>query len=201
MVYGSTMEVHKRLRSFQNGKLKASPGELLPLDEDGNYYAGDIRATENMGLTTYHILFLREHNRLCDLILGADPSLSDEAVFNIARNYVIGLIQKIAMEDYLPNLFGRQHFDRLIGSYKGYNSTANPTITTEFSSTAYRIGHPYVTHTYKGVDNNNKVVEKINLFELVTSSGPDTLGFFRVNTLLKGLAFTPAKERNMKYVD
>ena len=68
------------------------------------------------------------------------------------------------MEDYLPNLFGRQHFDRLIGSYKGYNSSANPTITTEFSSTAYRIGHPYVTHTYKGVDNNNKVVEKINLF-------------------------------------
>ena len=32
MVYGSTMEVHKTLRSFQNGKLKTSPGDLLPLD-------------------------------------------------------------------------------------------------------------------------------------------------------------------------
>lgn len=201
MVYGSTMEVLKTLRSFSNGKLKTSTGDLLPIDEEGDFYAGDIRATENMGLTTYQILFLREHNRLCDLILAAGPKLDDETIFNIARNYVIGLIQKITMEDYLPNLFGRQHFDRLIGSYKGYNSSANPTITTEFSSTSYRIGHPYVTHTYKAVDSNNMTVEKINLFELVTSSGPDTLGYFRVNTILKGLAFTPAKERNLKYVD
>jgi hypothetical protein len=60
-----------------------------------------------MGLTTYQILFLREHNRLCDLIIEAKPTLSDEDIFNIARNYVIGLIQKISMDDYLPCLLGR----------------------------------------------------------------------------------------------
>jgi hypothetical protein len=72
---------------------------------------------------------------------------------------VIGLIQKISFYDYLPHLFGKKHFESYIGDYKGYNSSANPTITTEFSSTAYRIGHPYVTHTYKAVDNNNRTVE------------------------------------------
>jgi hypothetical protein len=71
---------------------------------------------------------------------------------------VIGLIQKISMYDYLPNLFGQQHFKQHIGDYKGYNSSANPTIMTEFSSTVYRIGHPYVPRLYKAVDNNNATV-------------------------------------------
>lgn len=158
MVYGSTAAVHDRLRSYKEGKLKTSAGDLLPVDENGQFYAGDVRANENMGLTTLQILFLREHNRLCDLIVAANKSLSDQEVFNTARNYVIGLVQKIGMEDYLPSLFGRKHFDSYIGSYKGYNESANPSITTEFSSTAYRIGHPYIPRTYKAVDSNNRTV-------------------------------------------
>ena len=74
-----------------------------------------------MGLTTLQILFLREHNRLCDLIVEANKTLSDQEVFNTARNYVIGLIQKISLHDYLPNLFGQDHFDKYIGEYKAYN--------------------------------------------------------------------------------
>lgn len=69
-----------------------------------------MRAIENMGLTTLQILFLREHNRLCDLIVEANKTMSDQEVFNTARNYVIGLIQKISMDDYLPSLFGKEHF-------------------------------------------------------------------------------------------
>jgi peroxidase len=126
--------------------------------------------------------------------------MSDEEVFNTARNYVIGLIQKISMYEYLPNLFGKAHFQRLIGPYKGYNSSADPTIFTEFSSTVYRIGHPYIPHTYKAVDNNNVTVEKINLLDLLVSN-PKTLNYFRVNTILKGLAFTLAKQRTLDYVD
>jgi peroxidase len=78
MVYGSTLAVHTTLRSYKDGKLKFSTGELLPIDENGDFYAGDIRATENMGLTTLQILFLREHNRLCDLIKAANSSFSDQ---------------------------------------------------------------------------------------------------------------------------
>lgn len=126
--------------------------------------------------------------------------MSDEEVFNTARNYVIGLIQKISMYEYLPNLFGKAHFQRLIGPYKGYNSSADPTIFTEFSSTVYRIGHPYIPHTYKAVDNNNVTVEKINLLDLLVCN-PKTLNYFRVNTILKGLAFTLAKQRTLDYVD
>jgi hypothetical protein len=100
----------------------------------------------------------------------------------------------------LPNLFGKAHFDKYIGAYKGYNSSADPTILTEFSSTAYRIGHPYVPNVYKAVDNTNRTVEKIGLYELFLCD-PSTFGFFRNNYILKGLAFTLAKERTLDYVD
>lgn len=64
-----------------------------------------------MGLTTLQILFLREHNRLCNLIVVANKTMTDEEIYNTARNYVIGLVQKISMYDYLPNLFGQEYFD------------------------------------------------------------------------------------------
>lgn len=202
MIYGSTMEIHNKLRTFKDGKLKTSTGSLLPIDEHGQFYAGDVRAIENMGLTTLQILFLREHNRLCDLIIAADVNrtFTDQEIFNTARNYVIGLIQKISLDDYLPNLFGKPHFNKYIGSFKTYNESADPTITTEFSSTAYRIGHPYIPNTYKAVDNNNRTIEKINLLDLLVCN-PETLKYLRVNTILKGLAFTLAKERTLDYVD
>ena len=82
----------------------------------------------------------------------------DDQAFITARNYVIGLIQKISFYDYLPHLFGLKHFDKYVGNYKGYDPKADPTILTEFSSTVYRIGHPYIPHTYKAVNNNNSTV-------------------------------------------
>ena len=59
MIYGSTKAIADNLRTFKNGRLKTSTGDLLPIDDQGQFYAGDIRATENMGLTTLQILFLR----------------------------------------------------------------------------------------------------------------------------------------------
>lgn len=113
---------------------------------------------------------------------------------------MIGLVQKISMYDYLPNLFGPEHFEKYVGGYKGYDASADPTILTEFSSTVYRIGHPYIPHTYKAVNNNNSTVEELNLLDLLVCN-PETLTYFRVNTILKGLAFTLAKKRTLDYVD
>lgn len=56
------------LRSFTDGKLRTSEGNLLPRDEHGLFLAGDERANENSLLLSYHTLFMREHNRLCDEI-------------------------------------------------------------------------------------------------------------------------------------
>ena len=45
--------------------------DLLPHIENGDNYAGDFRATEMPGLQSMHILFVREHNRIADLVREA----------------------------------------------------------------------------------------------------------------------------------
>jgi hypothetical protein len=94
-IYGSSLSTSNSLRSFSKGKLLTSDGNLLPKDSSGNFVAGDARANENIGLTSLHTIFMREHNRLCDVIYAKNSSLTDEQIFQMARNYVIALVQRI----------------------------------------------------------------------------------------------------------
>lgn len=113
--------------------MKTSDDDMLPLKKDdphGLYEAGDIRANENIVLTSYHTIFVREHNRLCNAILRKAPFMTDEEIYQAARNYVIGLLQKITFYDFLPMMLGEKMFNQYIGKYKGYNPEANPNIET-----------------------------------------------------------------------
>ena len=104
-VYGSDETLARSLRQFTGGYMKA-PGGLLPRDSNNLFQAGDERVNENVFLTSYHTIFVREHNRVCDVIFNKDPSLNDEEIYQAARHYVIGLLQKITMEDFLSLLLG-----------------------------------------------------------------------------------------------
>ena len=81
-VYGSTQSEMRKLRSFKNGLLKTSTasdgGELLPQNRNADciggsttkcFLAGDSRVNEQPNLAVMHTLFLREHNRIGNLIL------------------------------------------------------------------------------------------------------------------------------------
>jgi peroxidase len=72
--------------------------------------AGDARSNENLILLSFQTLFLREHNRICDLISRNLKNISDDVAFTIARNFVIGLIQKITYDDFLPILLGPEAY-------------------------------------------------------------------------------------------
>ena len=41
----------------------------------------------------------------------------DEEVFQIVRKYIIGILQKIIYEDFLPILMGKEEYLRKIGKY------------------------------------------------------------------------------------
>lgn len=116
-IYGSNNVTNCALRAFKNGKLKVSMQgnkEFLPLFN--NFFrAGDVRALENMILTSFHTIFLREHNRICDRVLKENRKLNDETVFQIARNYVIGLLQKITLKDFVRILLGDEAYNKIIG--------------------------------------------------------------------------------------
>jgi hypothetical protein len=95
-IYGSDKATANKLRSFERGKLLTSEGNLLPKDKKGFFISGDSRVNENIGLTALHTLFMREHNRFCDQIAVKNKRvISDEQAYQMARNYVIALLQKI----------------------------------------------------------------------------------------------------------
>ena len=115
------------------------------------FEAGDIRANENVMLTSYHTVFMREHNRVCDLMRARSPGLNDEMLFQAARHWVIGLLQKISLEDFLPIMLGSR-YDAVVGRYGGYNPNVNPNIPVEFSTGTFRIGHSLLVENYPMVD-------------------------------------------------
>lgn len=43
---------------------------------------------------------------------------------------MIGLLQKITIDDFLPSLLGSQIFNYYLGEYRGYQDTVDPIIPT-----------------------------------------------------------------------
>ncbi len=161
-VYGSDETRANWLRTFTDGKMKMSAGDLLPWNTtDGEFNSpvdpsapfmvldgfplptkffvgGDIRVNEQPGLMCFHTLWVREHNRLCDEIKAANPSWNDEEIFQRARKIVGALIQVVTYEEFLPRI-GVQ-----LDPYSGYDDTVQPDILNTFSAAAYRFGHTMV---------------------------------------------------------
>lgn len=104
-----------------DGRLLGDPSDAI--------VAGDVRANENIALTSVQTLFAREHNR----IVGLLPSyLSREIKFQIARRIVIAEQQYITYTEFLPSL----GID--LPAYQGYNPFVDANLTNEFATVGYR---------------------------------------------------------------
>lgn len=66
-IYGSNVEILKKVRTFKDGKLKLSENGLLEQDENGKIISGDVRNAW-AGLVTLQALFVQEHNLVCDVL-------------------------------------------------------------------------------------------------------------------------------------
>ena len=53
-----------------------------------------------------HTLFVREHNRLCDLLKSKYPTKDEEFYFENARRILIAEMQNIVYSEYLPVVLG-----------------------------------------------------------------------------------------------
>lgn len=153
MIYGSDAATAASLRTMMGGQLKTTMGNLPPTDLAGNFLAGDVRANENVELTSMHTLFIREHNRLATQITRANPSHSDEQIYQRARSLVIAEIQVITYKEWLPALLGPD----AVRAYRGYNPSTNPGIANEFSTAAFRL-HSTINDDVEFFDNNGRAI-------------------------------------------
>jgi hypothetical protein len=209
-IYGSDEDRALALRRLDgSGQLKSSDGDLLPFNTEGLkndggsddpelFVSGDVRANEQIGLTTMHILFMREHNRLAQKIADENPQFSGDEIYQAARRIVGAQIQAITYREFLPLLLGED----ALPPYDGFDETADPTILNEFSTASYRFGHSLLSPRLllleaDGSDWEEGQVALRNAFfnpQIVRRSG-------LVEALLRGLAIEPSQSLDAKLVD
>jgi hypothetical protein len=195
MIYGSDATTAASLRAGQGGKLKTSTGNLLPVDATGSFLAGDVRAEENSELTSLQTLFMREHNTWADRIAAADPTLTDEQIFQRARSIVIAEIQSITYNEWLPAMLG----PNAIKPYTGYNSSVNPGIATEFSTAAFRFGHSMLGDDVEFLDNQGlPTAPSISLSQAFFN--PSVVSTNGIDPILKYLVSDPSSEVDTRVV-
>lgn len=219
MIYGSDLERANWLRSFKGGKLKVTShetGDLLPIlgtDPDAPnmdsiranpelFVAGDARANENPVLTSFHTLFLREHNRIAETIdathtdLPTDPIERDEEIYQRARKIVGAEIQSITYNEFLPAL------GVTLDPYTGYNSNVDASVSNEFATLGFRMGHSQSGETIPLVKQDGSSIEAGELNFAQTSFNPSVLTNIEgIEPILLGLVTEAQQSTDLKIVD
>ncbi len=196
MVYGSDAATAAALRD-SGGRLLIGEDGMLPETEGGNILAGDVRAAENVALSSLHTLFVREHNRWVETLEEEHSDWSDEDLYHAARQRVEAEIQAITFNDFLPILVG----DKAIESYKGFDETVNPGITVEFSTAAYRFGHSLLSASIERQNEDGSTHEAGDLALRDAFFNPAELAATGIDPILRGLAGSKAQELDPMVVE
>lgn len=213
-VYGFENAVAEDLRDLtnDNGLLRVGatfPGKkpLLPttginamdcrrnLDESNRncFVAGDIRANEQIVLAAMHTIWMREHNRIASQLKALNPFWDGDKVYQEARKIVGAQVQYITYEQWLPLVLGPEGYEQ-VGTYNGYDSNVNPSISNVFATAALRFGHSMINPILHRYDENFETIPQGHLllrdaffapWRLVDEGG--------VDPLIRGMFMTPAK--------
>ncbi|MCK5727456.1 MAG: hypothetical protein KAH22_11610, partial [Thiotrichaceae bacterium] len=194
-IYGSSKQEADSLRSFSRGMLKEGVNRLLPTDNAGNFISGDVRVNEHAGLTAMHTLWMREHNRIAGQVANRRPHLSDENIFQLARKQVIGEMQAITYNEFIPKLIGR------LPRYRGYNRHLSPQISKAFATTAYRLGHTMLSPTLLRLDKNGNEAPEGHLSLRNAFFKPANIRDHGIDSILRGFASQTAQAVDTKVVD
>ncbi|XP_023931566.1 peroxidasin-like, partial [Lingula anatina] len=185
LVYGNTDEDAAKLRDDKDparGKMKMKQHPLTrglkPLlpqaavkacrDTDDVikcFMAGDKRLNEHIGLTAFHTLFTREHNRLEEELHKLNPHWGGETLYQEARRINIAQWQYIVYKEYLPVVIGPIMMDRYRlnplkdGYYTGYKENVNAGISNVFATSAFRFGHSTIPTKHRRTDVYHNIIK------------------------------------------
>jgi peroxidase len=197
-VYGSDPGRAQVLRALDGtGRLKTSTGNLLPLDENGSFLAGDIRVNEQVGLTAIQALFVREHNFWADDARRRNPGWSDERIYQHARAIVGAEIQGITYREFLPVLLG----PNALRPYAGYQPRVNPGIENVFATAAYRLGHSLLSPNLQRLGADRQPIAQGHLPLAAAFFNQAALTGVGIEPYLRGLATQRAQELDNQLVD
>jgi hypothetical protein len=147
----------------------------LPRNDQGRALAGDGRNDENLVVSQLHLLFIRFHNSVVDLLHHQHAEWGPMTLFEQARHHVRWHYQWIVLHDFLPRVIGRAVLRKAIAERTYYKTPNGPYIPVEFSAAAYRFGHSMVRDTYA----LNDLGRQVPIFDRGQAGEPDDLQGFR----------------------
>ncbi|XP_070507142.1 salivary peroxidase/catechol oxidase-like [Chironomus tepperi] len=141
VIYGSSHKQMRMIRSYNGGRLKMNPSNVLP----------------TQFLTVVHSLFIRNHNNLSDKLAGINPNWNEEKLFQEARKLNIAIYQKIIYEEWLPILIGKD-MSRLL-EFTTYNVNADASTLNEFSNSVFRLFHSFIPSEFEIRDRSDNTTK------------------------------------------
>ncbi|CAL4071849.1 unnamed protein product, partial [Meganyctiphanes norvegica] len=162
-VYGQNQNEQNVLRANHSGLLRTSGNNLLPVNPEAHdcdapnrggvcYLAGSFKenVNEQPGLTMFHTIWMRQHNRIASQLQQLNPGWSDKAVFQETRRIISAQIAHITYNEWLPIIVGERFMSQFglspqrSGFSSDYDPSINANINNEFSTAAFRFGHSMV---------------------------------------------------------
>lgn len=212
-IYGSSLSRSQALRT--NGgtgaKLLTSANNLLPYNTGGLtnqnngptpsnqlFLAGDIRANENLLLTSLQTVFMREHNRLVDRIATLKPGLTAQEQYNLARKLVGAEIQAITYNEFLPALMGS---NAPTAQAYVYRPDEDGSITNSFSNAVYRFGHSAVGDSLLLANNNSQSTGSMTFGSAFFNPNQITNNPTLIDQVLMGASLQKSQEIDLKIAD
>jgi hypothetical protein len=217
-IYGSDESRALWLRTLTDGKLKMSSNGNLPWNTvDGEFnspidpsapkmaddvgrniklfVAGDVRANENPLLIAMHTLFVREHNRNCEVLKLENPNWDDEQLYQQAKRLTVAILQSIVYNEWLPAQGIK------VPAYVGYNEALDPTVSNAFSAAAFRMGHTLINSNIIRLDNRGEsTFGNISLRDAFFN--PTTINLSGgIDPFLKGMGTQIQQELDCKIID
>ncbi|XP_064108044.1 chorion peroxidase-like [Macrobrachium nipponense] len=128
------------------------------------FKAGDGRVNEVLSLTSFHVLWAREHNRVAKILKDLRPRAKDEELYQETRRIITAELQHITYNEFLPSvipfpILAAQGMLPKTGQTqtKSYNPTVDATITNSFSTAAYRFGHSEIRDSIRHIKENGNI--------------------------------------------
>jgi len=198
-IYGTSQAVQDEIRTSEGGKLKVDANNRLPKDPDNPrfFLSGDIRVNENVGLTSMHTIWVREHNSIADQLAAENPDWDDNKLFQEARKQVVGEMQAITANEFLPHMLGGNG----LSDYQGYNPEVSPQISNAFSTAAYRFGHTMISPDILRLNEQGEEIPEGNLKLRDAFFQPTKIEEAGVDPILRGFAAQTAQAVDAKLVD
>ena len=194
MVYGSSQKTANSLRTEDGHLTTSGDGQYLALDDKGRYASGDIRVSENPNLTVTTTLFVREHNYQVDRLHAEHPEWSGDQLYKMAKAIVGAEIANITYSEFLPHLLGPD----AIKPYHGFDPNADPRITQEFSTSAFRFGHSIVSGSETKTNNNGEeMAPPQSLADAFTNTPAMVQAHDGIDGLLRTIAADPTQANDV----